>query len=295
MTCGRMAARSFVRPPLAPIRTLKMTCLLALLLLASAPAPVEAVTPARAPVRLKWEPKVDLPVTAVLGTGLLLTETVFKKPLAPAQCRWCAHNALDDALTGIRAPLGQQRTVDLVSYLTLGVMPAGGLLYSFWQADDFTAFGVDTLLVVEAVLAAAAFNQLVKFTVGRERPFVARLSQEAKVMTSHPDDNNVSFFSGHATMAFSLATAVGTVAELRGYRYRAWVWSIGMALATTTTVLRMVADKHYFTDVLTGAVVGAAFGYGLPALLHGVDTGDGALKQVRLVPGLGGMAVVGHF
>ena len=288
-----MAARSFVRLALRLYGHLKMSCLLALLLLASSPAPVDAVAPARA---LKWEPKVDVPLTAVLGTGLLLTETVFKKPLAPAACRWCAHNVLDDALTAIRAPLGQQRTIDLVSYVTLGVMPAGGLLYSFWQADDFAAFGVDTLLVVEAVLAAAVFNQLVKFTVGRERPFVARLSQEAKAMVSHPDDNNVSFFSGHATMAFCLATAVGTVAELRGYRYRAWVWSLGMALATTTTVLRMVADKHYFTDVLTGAVVGAAFGYGLPALLHGVDTGEPqALRDVRLVPGLGGMAVVGHF
>ena len=56
-----------------------------------------------------------------------------------------------------------------------------------------------------------------------------------------------------------------------------------------------MADKHYYAEVLTGGVVGAAFGYGLPARLHGVDTGDGAFKQVRLVPGLGGMAVVGHF
>jgi membrane-associated phospholipid phosphatase len=41
-----------------------------------------------------------------------------------------------------------------------------------------------------------------------------------------------------------------------------------LASATVTSVLRVVADKHYTSDVLIGAVLGFGFGFGLPMLLH---------------------------
>lgn len=287
------AARSFVRPPLGLYDT-AMNALMAVLFLASTPpvAGVDAPREVEVP-RLKWKPAVDLPVTGTLALGLLLSESVLKKPLAPQACRWCGHNAVDDAFSGIRAPLASQRTMDLLSYLTVGVLPLAALGYGYWQASDLKSFGIDALLVLEAMFAAATLNQVVKFTVGRERPFVARLSEGEKGATQTPEDNNLSFFSGHATMAFSLAVAMGTVAELRRYRHRVWVWAVGLSLATATAVLRMAADKHYFTDVLTGAVVGGALGYFIPAWLHGVE--DDAPASVRLLPSLGGFAVVGHF
>jgi membrane-associated phospholipid phosphatase len=44
----------------------------------------------------------------------------------------------------------------------------------------------------------------------------------------------------------------------------------GATLATAGAVgmLRIVAQKHYVTDVLTGAAVGTASGLGIPWLLH---------------------------
>jgi membrane-associated phospholipid phosphatase len=74
-------------------------------------------------------------------------------------------------------------------------------------------------------------------------------------------DNNVSFYSGHTAMSFALATASGTVASLRGYRLAPVIWVVGIPLATLTGVLRINADRHYFTDVLTGAVLGSAMGF----------------------------------
>jgi hypothetical protein len=40
------------------------------------------------------------------------------------------------------------------------------------------------------------------------------------------------------------------------------------ALASATGVLRIVADRHYASDVIVGAVMGLSVGYGLPWLLH---------------------------
>ena len=40
------------------------------------------------------------------------------------------------------------------------------------------------------------------------------------------------------------------------------------AVALTAGALRLVADKHYATDVVVGATIGFLSGYGLPIVLH---------------------------
>lgn len=46
------------------------------------------------------------------------------------------------------------------------------------------------------------------------------------------------------------------------------MWGLGLGAAVTAGWLRIAGDKHYFTDVLTGALVGSAIGFGMPYLLH---------------------------
>ena len=46
-----------------------------------------------------------------------------------------------------------------------------------------------------------------------------------------------------------------------------WLWGAAAAMSVTTATLRMMAEKHYFTDVATGAALGAACGVVIP-LLH---------------------------
>lgn len=107
-----------------------------------------------------------------------------------------------------------------------------------------------------------------KFTVGRERPFVHVLPADEKSRTAHPSDNNLSFFSGHTTLAFAVATSSGTIASMRGYRLAPAVWAAGMSLAALSGYLRIAGDRHYLTDVLAAAAVGSAFGVGVPLLFH---------------------------
>jgi membrane-associated phospholipid phosphatase len=56
---------------------------------------------------------------------------------------------------------------------------------------------------------------------------------------------------------------------MRGYRLAPLVWGVGMPLAAATGYLRIAADKHYLTDVVVGALFGAAVGVALPLLAHG--------------------------
>jgi hypothetical protein len=86
---------------------------------------------------------------------------------------------------------------------------------------------VDVLIIAQATALAADLNQLVKFTVGRERPFV-HYGDPAR---PHEADDDLSFYSGHTSLAFSLAASTGMVSTLRGYKSAPWVWAVGMTLA----------------------------------------------------------------
>jgi membrane-associated phospholipid phosphatase len=253
------------------------------------------------PSRLAWDPRIDIPVTATLAAGWLVSEFAVKKQLAPAACRWCETNAFDTWVrsafnpglvpseSGISAPA---RVSDVLAF---GVVPFGMLgldALLAWRDGVFAdAFWIDALLILEATMVAQVLNQIVKFSVGRARPYTVGASAELLAGAHDPADHHVSFFSGHATWTFALATATATVVGLRGYR-SAWVaWLVGVPLAVSTAFLRVAADKHWTTDVLLGAVVGSTAGILIPGLLH---RRVGPLEvQVSAMPN--GVAVAGRF
>ncbi len=68
-----------------------------------------------------------------------------------------------------------------------------------------------------------------------------------------------SFYSGHASAAFSLAVFSGMWFEEKNPE-SPWVpvvWSVSLSSATLVGVLRIWAGKHYPTDVVAGAFVGS--------------------------------------
>ena len=272
---------------------------------AAAPAPLPRLFPAQTAAPLRYDLRVDLPITLV-GLGAWVTTEALKSYLAPATCRWCGTNADGSAAVnaidrGVRDGLRAQNSApaDLASsVLGFGVLPVAmiGLDVLAAGTDRVLRYSpVDILIVAESTVLAVDLNQLVKFSVGRERPFVAALPESDKGLTAAPADNNLSFYSGHTTMAFSLATAAGTVASLRRYRLAPLIWALGMTSATATGLLRIVADRHYFSDVLLGAVLGAGIGFSVPFLMHrpllpGPAGGGSLLLQPTGTGGLGVLA-----
>ncbi len=127
------------------------------------------------------------------------------------------------------------------------------------------------LLIAEAGVIAADVDQLTKFVVGRERPFVHALPLEEKLRTTHPEDNNVSFFSGHTTEAFGCARG-----RLRHDR-RAPAATAGLRSRGASEGVRggdgVLPDRGRpalpLTDTLVGIVVGVGIGVAVPCLFHG--------------------------
>ena len=252
---------------LAQVDRALLRCLvIATAALTMAPVPARADDPT-----LPYQPYLEVPLLVVGAGSWIVTETVFKRDLAPATCRWCAPNAVD---ASVRTALLWHRpaTADTLSnlgaYAAAPALALSGLLVAAYRDGRSEQLPVDLLVVAESVAVAMDLDQAVKFTIGRERPFVHALAPSQKLLTHAPDDNNVSFYSGHSSWTFALATAAGTVALMHGYRLAPWILGVGLAIAASTAYLRIAADQHYLTDVLTGAAMGSAFGVGLPYLLH---------------------------
>ena len=187
----------------------------------------------------------------------------LKGPLAPLDCRWCGNNVVDN---GARAALKWDNPAAADAWSNVSAAAAGGLsfgtlLLAEYLDDANDRTGPDLLFVVEAVALAGDGNVLAKMSGGRARP------------SRHGDaDDNLSFYSGHTTTAFALATAAGTVATLRGYRFAPLVWASGLTAAALTGYLRIAGDRHWLSDVALGATAGSLAGIAIPLLLHSPES-----------------------
>jgi membrane-associated phospholipid phosphatase len=128
--------------------------------------------------------------------------------------------------------------------------------------------GPDLLIVLESMAISGMLNQLTKFSVGRERPFAHYREIGDTPMGKVSRDENLSFYSGHAAQTFTIAASTSTVAFLRGYELAPVIALATAPVAAITGYLRIAADRHYFSDVIVGALVGSAVGILVPVLFH---------------------------
>lgn len=121
--------------------------------------------------------------------------------------------------------------------IPIGQIYAGKHL-GFKPKNDFRN---QTLNIVLANTATLIVVEITKHVAKRERPDLS---------------NNLSFPSGHTAIAFTNAT-------LLFYEYKEanfWYASSGFLFAGATAAFRIANNKHFASDVLTGAGIGLASG-----------------------------------
>ncbi len=118
----------------------------------------------------------------------------------------------------------------------------------------------------EAFALNLAVTAGLKAAVGRERPLVAPCRADPAYARACADlEPNESFPGGHTSAAFTGAGLVcfagswaGPWPTRTGHRLAC---ALGLAAATATAALRIVADQHYATDVVAGAAAGLSSAY----------------------------------
>lgn len=148
-----------------------------------------------------------------------------------------------------------------------------------WAAGTLTEerpVAEGALHVAAGLAAGGLVNGALKFVVGRERPSVT--DDPARFHPFSPENARQSFPSGHAVVAFSLASSLAEEAR------SPWVTALSYGGASLVAWSRVYDDKHWTSDVVGGALIGIAAGRGAVRLLHRADE-DGDPPTVAIAPG----------
>ena len=237
--------------------------------------------------RIALQPAADAVVTGA-GLAAFVIPELLKESLAPSHCVICngddnsglpgtgsrgSLNGVDaafhDAMTGWILP---RKTADTASSIwAFALLPIGSVAGALAATGPHATDGAGlraAVVVLESSAVSAALVQGVKFFAARKRPFVRYGDGETSgTYDVNSNDSHISFPSGHTAFATSLGVSLAMTASLEESPAAPWLWGAAAAMSVTTASLRMIAEKHYFSDVAVGAAIGAACGVAFP-LLH---------------------------
>lgn len=238
-----------------------------------------AATPAGAD-ELRYSTLPDVPVSLGIG-GVALGTALIDNGFVPDACSWCGTNGFDTGISESLAWDNHELASTFSDWGAMVVLPAASLATGI-AGDGWKEGLVDAVVVGEAVAVSFIAVDVLKHSIARQRPLAVYLESDEPKRLASPDEENLSFPSGHAATAFSIVAATATVAELRG-RNPLPIWLIGVPAAASVAWFRVAGLHHWTTDVLTGAAIGTGVGVLIPRLLHGPNgVGGSGSRQLGL-------------
>jgi membrane-associated phospholipid phosphatase len=194
--------------------------------------------------------------------------------LDPAQV-----NGFDRFATGLWSPAAATAS----DVLLVGTAAAPLLLLAETGAGmssgDLLVMYSQTQLLQAATVAAlkGAFGRIRPYAYNDDPRIAAQLAGERGAVRSFP--------SGHTATTFAAAVFMGEIhARLNPHdAARHWVRGGTLALAAVTGWLRIQAGRHFPTDVLAGAAIGALIGWAVPRLHEVEDDPAGGAKAAPIV------------
>jgi membrane-associated phospholipid phosphatase len=231
----------------------------------------------------------DVPAGEVAGIGATAAAALLVELLwhAPDPARWSgpilfdgpARDAFGAGSQGLRTAAARGSDVGELGLAAYPLIVDAGLVT--WLSKGRGDVARRLLAVdVEAFALNGLLTSLVQRAVGRERPFAQGCGTAGHAACTSPDDRNTAFFSGHTSFAFTGATLLcfqhgrmNLYGDADGL-----VCPLALAVASATGLLRIIADRHWASDVLTGAAVGSAVGTAV-SIAH-ISPGREAQSQV---------------
>jgi membrane-associated phospholipid phosphatase len=252
---------------------------------------VPSVAHAADPDRVEWSDDwhrvrlVEALDPIALGIGSLLINGEWKPPTHPTvKGGILFDNWVRKELVGHNESL-QAVSAKVTDNFMLGTMAAPFLidvyLVTLGVHENADVAAQEAVIDAQSLALTGIISLTAEHAVGRSRPYVADCrsdgtvrSASGEILLNHcsgPADYQ-SFFSGHsgitATMA-GLTCIHHQHLPLYGGGFADLAPCLVMiGISVTTGFGRLVADKHWATDVLTGWSIGTVSGYFLPAFLH---------------------------
>lgn len=207
----------------------------------------------------------------IATAGALYIESAYGNP---REANWKARNGVDESVRDLLRLRSRSGRVagHAVGDVLMAVMIAAPVIDSFAtlgvRHSRWDALWQTSMINLDSFAFTSLASSLMQNLIAREKPF-ARDCVDGRCEAGEP---NRSMPSGHVAFAF---TGAGLICNHHDYQSlygnpaadRA-VCTTGLVLAAADGVARIMADRHYFTDVAAGTVLGLFSGFVLPRLLH---------------------------
>lgn len=158
-------------------------------------------------------------------------------------------------------------TSDLI-VIPFCALPTALATWDGWKEGQGIKPGfVDAVVFAEALAFSSALALMVRSLQIHPRPLV--YGTEAPEENRTAREASGSFFSGHTNAAFLAATYLAYTYPIRHpeFNHEGWLWAGSLAVASSVAGLRVVAGKHFPSDVIVGAFAGSLFGWAF-AIMH---------------------------
>ena len=157
---------------------------------------------------------------------------------------------------------------DLLTIPLMGYAMLDGPVTAAWAGRNKDTAIQLALINAETFAVVEVLNLSISNALPRSRPEGAVCDPQSKY-----DSNCVkSFWSGHTANVFAAASLIcvehSEVGLYGGGRADKAACASALAVASVVGISRVTSNNHHASDVLFGAVVGAATGYLMPKLLH---------------------------
>ena len=209
--------------------------------------------------------------TGALGVG---ASEIYKADIVAADPRWKTPPAVDVDIRDAAKWSNTRLAGSLSDVMVWGIIAPAAFLSPLALKSSY---GRAALTIAEAAVATGVVTQIAKFSFARARPFAYYANDY-----SNPD-SPMSFFSGHTSYSFALSISSAMLLADAYPKYRLLIYTVAFFVASIPGYLRIAADKHYFTDVFAGAVVGSSLAYGVVRLqMTGTTSQYGGERQLQL-------------
>ena len=221
-----------------------------------------------AKAQFEMKPDADLIIMPISVVGVAMGHTLTNTADSPSLSEFSSNSIFDIPFFD-KLNTEYRDTYADISDILLGVQLMSPLAYSF---SDTYESQIETIgkMYYQTMSINYGLNATTKAIISRSRP-LSYDENTSEDMLLDPD-TKFSFYSGHSSTAFASAVFSSIMlSEMPQTTLRDIGIGLNLANATAIATLRVLAGKHFLSDVVVGALIGSGIAY-LITEVHRVDS-----------------------
>lgn len=229
-----------------------------------------------AKAQFEMKPNADLVIMPISVVGVAVGHTLTNTAELPSLNDY-SNNSIFDIPFFDNINTEYRDTYADISDVLIGIQLLSPLAYSFSDTynDQMETIGK---MYYQTMSINYGLNATTKAIIARSRP-LSYDENTSEDMLLDPD-TRFSFYSGHSSTAFASAVFSSIMlSEMPQTTLRDIGIGLNLANATAIAALRVLAGKHFLSDVVVGALIGSGIAY-LITEVHRVDSPNDSPQEL---------------